>query len=222
MFYKIVLKFVLHFWNPQRPYNAVLHSVFSDPVSPYPKFGSDSIRLHHYGSYWCSEGLPISFAKWWKEAGEKVHFSSSVLVSDNIFLKILAALLVSILLLIGGAGSTIGSTLIYSLERGSEGISMPFDEASLAGKSCNLDIFISFLTHNCVNPSDYLSHWQHYWIICRRLDLHFNWSQKDYNFVLHSLMWFLATFGLRIKWSDGSFIYVFDGHIYFNPKDICG
>ena len=38
MFYKIVLKFVLHFWNPQRPYNAVLHSVFSDPVSPYPKF----------------------------------------------------------------------------------------------------------------------------------------------------------------------------------------
>ena len=99
---------------------------------------------------------------------------------------------------------------------------MPFDEASFAGKSCNLDIFISFLTHNCVNPSDYLSHWQHYWIICRRLDLHFNWSQKDYNFVLHSLMRFLATFGLGIEWSDGSFIYVFDGHIYFNPKDIRG
>ena len=50
------------------------------------------------------------------------------------FLKILAAVLVSLLLLIGGAGSTIGSTLIYSLERGSEGIRMPFDEASLAGK----------------------------------------------------------------------------------------
>ena len=95
---------------------------------------------------------------------------------------------------------------------------MPFDEASLAGKLCNQ--LISFFTLNCFNPSYYPSLRQHYWILCRRLDLHFNWSQKDYSFVLHSLMWWLATFGLVIKWSNGAFIYVFDGHIYFNPQDI--
>ena len=118
----------------------------------------------------------------------------------------MAAVLVSLLLLIGGACSTIASTLIYSLERGSEGINLSFDEAALAGKLDNLDIFIRFITNNSFNPSNFLSHWQHYWIICWWLDVNFNWSQKDYSFVLHSLMWSLATFGLVIKWCDGVFI----------------
>lgn len=49
--------------------------------------------------------------------------------------QILAANIISLMLLIYGCCNGIYSTLLYSFEKGSEGISMPLEDASWACKS---------------------------------------------------------------------------------------
>ena len=56
------------------------------------------------------------------------------IVIGVIFLQIVAAIIVSLFQLVGASCNAIPSTILYSLERGSEGISMSLEDATLARK----------------------------------------------------------------------------------------
>ena len=58
----------------------------------------------------------------------------TIFVMCAIFVQIVATIMFSLFQLINGSCTAIPSTILYSLERGSEGISMSLEDAALARK----------------------------------------------------------------------------------------
>ena len=75
--------------------------------------------------------------RWQIEAGEQIRVNFNQLSVLELHPQILAANIICLVELIYGACNATPSTLLYSFEKGSEGISMSLEEASWARKYTN-------------------------------------------------------------------------------------
>ena len=115
----------------------------------------------------------------------------------NRLIQVMGTLVVTLWHLNDGACVSISSTILYSLERGSEGIKESLEEAILVRTLFQYNfVFLVYLhfpgLYIVIQFSNSLPHWQHYWIFCKWLDIFLFWTQTDHVLVWASSLSYLA------------------------------
>ena len=109
-------------------------------------------------------------------------------------IQVMGTLVVTLWHLNDGACVSISSTILYSLERGSEGIKESLEEAILVRTLFQYNLFLELPSFSwiIIQFSNTLPHWQHNWIVCKWLDIFLFWTQTDHVLVWASSLSYLA------------------------------
>ena len=132
----------------------------------------------------------------------------------------MATIITSLWQLIESASVANLSTVIYSAERGYEGITVSLDEGTLARESYNIKWLQSFMISELYS-SDSVSCWQYYWLICQRLDICYLWAKKHFALVWAPHGSVVVRHGPLDEFYNDLCDKFQSGSLYSRPMDIC-
>ena len=136
--------------------------------------------------------------------------------------QILAANIVCLAELIYGSCNAIPSTMLYSFERGSEGISMSLEEASWARKHAKVSNLFQICMKLILIFSNHVLVWTHHWLLCWWLGVIKDWPCHDLVLYRNTPIWILASDGSFNKCCNGTLFQLFPRHICRITIIICG